>query len=433
MTRTLIVNADDYGLARGINDSILEAADRGTLGGVSVLGNGEDVDYALREYAKRAPRVRLAVHLALTEGKALSAPNDIPLIADERGMFRFSVVGLWMKYLFSSAARRTQLRAEVGRELAAQLARMRGGLTAHGLTADAVDGHQHVHMLPFVFDEVMQLGVKRVRIPSEPLYFVKGNIGTYLGAHSLGRIVLLALAMHARVKARACGVSFNDHTLGVLFSGRMALSVVEAGLRGISSLPPGETEVILHPASAREGELAVWKESRADIGWHYSPRRHRERELVTSSQLRALLASFIAGTGPRQTFLFRIPSPVRFLVSGSTAFGITIALLSAFTEWGKLWYILSATLAFSCSIAAGFLLHKYWTFSDRASGNARRQFASFITLNLFNVGLNALGLYLVVEHLHIWYIAAEVLVALAIALWSFTVMRLVIFRAAPVR
>ncbi len=140
-------------------------------------------------------------------------------------------------------------------------------------------------------------------------------------------------------------------------------------------------------------------------------------------------ADDLAGTGPKKTFLFRLPSPVRFLISGSIAFSITIILLYAFTEWGRLWYLLSATFAYSVSIGAGFLLHKYWTFSDRASGNVRRQFASFLTLNLFNIGLNALGLYLVVEYLHIWYIAAEVLVALTIALWSFTIMRLVIFRA----
>ncbi len=429
MKRSLIITADDFGLSHGNTDTILEAVDAGVVTRVSVLANGEALAYALEEYAKRAGRLSIAVHCNLTEGPALSPASEIPLLVDGRGCFRYSVGGLWRAYLVSRASVRRAMRAQIRQEVAAQIAHVRTILASHNLVASALDGHQHVHMLPFVFDEIVLLDISSVRIPSEPFYIARNHSMAHLSMHGVARVVLQILAHGARRNARDHGIKCNDYTLGVLFSGRMSYAVIEAGLKRIAGLRSGTTEIIVHPGSARDGELSSWRHSRAEIGWHYSREREQERLMLMSQDIRALVAQFLAGTLAAEHAL---PLPVRFIIAGGTSAATALGLLYAFTEWVHLWYIVSATLAFSASIAVSFILQKYWTFTDRAPLSAR-QLVPFFILNISNVGLNSLCLYLVVEYLHVWYMAAEVGVAAVIAVWSFIVMRFVVFAPRAVR
>src|SRR3989344_1337393 len=159
MVQRIIISADDFGLSRGVTDSILETFDKGALTSVSLLANGESVEHALIEYRERQQRLRLAVHLNLTEGPALSPASRIPHLVDERGMFKYSPVTFLLVYLLSFPARRRRLREEVICELGAQWERVRSDIHV-----EAADGHQHVHMIPFIFDIVATLPETRADI-----------------------------------------------------------------------------------------------------------------------------------------------------------------------------------------------------------------------------------------------------------------------------
>lgn len=264
----LVTCADDFGLSRGISDSILETVDRGAVRTISLLANGTAVEYALAEYAKRSERVTLALHVNLTEGKAISATKDIPHLVDEDGNFRYSIARLWLAYIFASYIERKALCEEVSREIAAQAARMRPALGSTGLV---VNGHQHVQMIPFVFDAILNTeGVSAVRVIREPFYFC----GMPSFRNMLALFVLARLSRRAAEKARARGIRTNDWFIGLLYSGRMNERVARAGL---SKIGEGSVELLFHPGSATKGELIEWGGGNADLAWHYSPWRFRER------------------------------------------------------------------------------------------------------------------------------------------------------------
>lgn len=268
MQNTLSIAADDFGLTRRVTDTILQVVDGGPVRLVSIVANGEAVEYALTEYKKRANILALAVHLNLTEGKTLSAPEEVPHLVDSRGMFKNSVAGLWLSYTFGSRTKRAALRAEVRREAVAQIGSIREALGGESL---AVNGHQHVHMLPFVFEEVMTIGgVVAVRITREPLFFC----GVPSPINMVARFMLSVLSRRLMHSARARGVRTNDWFVGLLYSGRMTEKILRAGLARAQG---GSVEALFHPGSAAEGELAEWKKGRADVAWHYSPWRERER------------------------------------------------------------------------------------------------------------------------------------------------------------
>lgn len=417
MTHSFIVSADDLGLTRRATDSILEAFDRGAVTSTSILANGEATEYALQEYQKRRGGLTLAVHLDLTEGKALSDPKEIPHLVNANGMFKNSSTSLLLTYLFSSNSRRKELREQVERELRAQWQRIRAEVSV-----DAANGHQHVHMIPFVFDIVLELpDIRYIRIPTEPFYYVRGNLRTYFSMHALTRYAFLFLGWRNRAHTSASNIRTNDYLLGFLFSGHMTYDNVAAGLSALRNYRPGIVELVFHPGVAERSEF---DKDHANSAWYLSPAHQAEKALLTSEQFRTMLTdSARASAGNELLDPWRM---VRFLITGIGAFLTTLFLLYVFTEWFSLWYVYSATIAYAISIAVSFVLQKYWTFENDASVATRAQFVRFVSLNIVNIGLNACGVYFLTE-LGLWYIASEFLVALLIAVSSFIVMRRFIF------
>lgn len=409
MTRTIIITADDYGLSRGVTDSILETVDLGPVKRVSILANGCALPYALAEYDKRKGHLELVVHLNLTEGKALSVPADVPHLVDADGRFRHSVGSLWFSHLSASRRVRDAYRAEIRLEAERQIALI---CEAIGAEAIPVNGHQHVHLLPFVADELAQLpAVSSLRSVCEPCYVV----GLPSLFHGIVRPVMRLLSRRASIASHAG----NERFVGFLYAGRMTL---ERALKGLGRIPSGRVEVLFHPGSALPGELDSWT---GDTAWHYAPQRLVERRALTSQASAALLDESYQPNNAYTTVF-------RFIVSGSLSVIVALSLLYAFTEWAKLWYVLSASIAFACSTAVSFVLQKFWTFDDRHTARVSSQVTAFIVLNLINLALNAVGIYVVVEWLHIGYITAEILVAGTIAFWSFFIMRSVIFKPSAV-
>lgn len=118
----------------------------------------------------------------------------------------------------------------------------------------------------------------------------------------------------------------------------------------------------------------------------------------------------------------------RFGISGATAALALFGTLYLLTEHLGLWYVYSVLIASTVSFFVSFGLQKLWTFRDQSSGAALRQLLAFVGLFLANSAINAALLYGMVEYLHAPYLAAEVLIAILIAIWNFIVMRYVIFK-----
>ncbi|MFA5942652.1 MAG: ChbG/HpnK family deacetylase [Candidatus Paceibacterota bacterium] len=285
MPRSLTVAADDFGLSRGITDTILEAVDHGPVRLVSLMTNGEAVEYALAEYQKRVGTLSLAVHIDLTDGKALLPPLTIPHLVDEHGMFTHSLEGLWLKYMLGSRYTREALRREVHAEMEAQCAVVR---SISGTEELRVNGHRHVHLVPFVFDELMKIdGVSAVRTVREPFFFC----GVPSPVHLVAREVLRLLSYRARRIAHTRGIQTNDWLVGFLYSGHMTVQRARAGVARASE---GSIELLFHPGSAQKGEFeGPYAQRPSTTAWHYAPERVREREALQKIQISEQINSVI--------------------------------------------------------------------------------------------------------------------------------------------
>lgn len=118
---------------------------------------------------------------------------------------------------------------------------------------------------------------------------------------------------------------------------------------------------------------------------------------------------------------------LRYLVSGIVAASTNIGLLYVFTDLFKLWYLHASIIAFTSSVLISFTLQKFWTFNDRNIKNTHRQFINYIVVAILGVVMNTVAMYLLVDLFDIWYILAQILTGILIAIFNFLMYKFFIF------
>jgi chitin disaccharide deacetylase len=202
VTRRLIVNADDFGLTRGVSAGILAAHRHGIVTSTTVLVTAdpdrEDVAAALDS------ALGVGLHVNLTLGKPLTRG---PSLVDGGGRF-------------VRDARRAAARAdgrEVRAEIEAQLARFQ---KLFRRAPTHLDTHHHVGLHPPVREVVLDI------------------------ARALG-VPVRSQDAAARARARGAGLATPDHFFGE--SGPDAYWSPARTLAHLRALPPGASEFMTHP------------------------------------------------------------------------------------------------------------------------------------------------------------------------------------------
>lgn len=236
--KSLVVTADDFGLAREVNEGILRAHRDGILSAASLMVGSPAAADAVA-MARATPTLRVGLHLVLIEAEPVLAPARIPGLVGPDGRFR-SDMAMYGPALFFSAGMRRQLAAEIEAQFEA--------FAATGLPLDHVNAHKHFHMHPAIAAEIVRLGrrfgARAVRTPVEP-----GDV--------LARIEPVTRGLEARIAApfarrldrqmRRAGFATPDQVFGLAWTGAMTASRI-AGL--LAHLPDGLTELYTHPATA---------------------------------------------------------------------------------------------------------------------------------------------------------------------------------------
>lgn len=274
---SLIINGDDFGLSLATNRAIIEAHRNGVLTSASLMVNeGAAQDAVLQ--ASKTPTLAVGLHLSLVLGKSSLPPTAIPSIVDSRGSFSNSPLVAGLKYFFGPQARR-----DVRREMRAQFERF----AATGLPFSHVDGHNHLHMHPVVFAELISLceefQVKRVRLvdgETRVHYEITGRPG--IGQSVISR-VFKSLNRHCHRQLDGRGFATASAVHGLFQSGWMHEQYL---LELLERIPPTEvTEIYLHPLSPGASD-AEKRDNPGGIGEFEALVSPRVRRAVESRGLR---------------------------------------------------------------------------------------------------------------------------------------------------
>ena len=245
----LIVTADDFGVAREVNDAVEAAHRGGVLTAASLMVAAPAAADAIAR-ARRMPSLRVGLHVVLVEGRPVLPASAVTHLVDGDGAFRSNMAALGTILSCSRQARR-QLAAEITAQFEA--------FRATGLTLDHCNAHKHFHLHPVVGGLIAAIGgrfgLRAVRIPLEPAQVLRKIERQTPWAPAL---LTAPFALLLRRRLRAAGLLAPDRIFGLRWSGRMTRDRL-AGL--IRNLPNGLSEIYLHPAT---GPFAG-----AAPGYHY--------------------------------------------------------------------------------------------------------------------------------------------------------------------
>ncbi|MCX6796382.1 MAG: GtrA family protein, partial [Candidatus Falkowbacteria bacterium] len=119
---------------------------------------------------------------------------------------------------------------------------------------------------------------------------------------------------------------------------------------------------------------------------------------------------------------------IKYIIAGGTAAATDLFLLFLFHDIFKINVVVSATLAFVIAFFVSFYLQKFWTFSDNSRNKIKQQMGIYFFVGVINAGINAIGMDFLVNKLQIWYILSQVIMCGSIALYSFIIYNLFIFK-----
>lgn len=235
--RKLIVNADDFGLTRGVNRAVAQAHCEGVLTSATMMANAAAFEDAVHVSAAN-PSLAIGCHVVLVDGVPVLPQHHIPSLVEGTGLSRS--LGRFAMNASLKRVRQTEIEAEA----IAQITRLQQA----GLRVTHVDTHKHTHMFPAVLAPLLRAaracGVLAIRNPFDLAGW------RFLQAHPelwkrWGEVTLLRSLRSNFVRAvRASGLKTTDGTAGVIVTGAMTQDSLRSTLQ---DLPDGVWELVCHP------------------------------------------------------------------------------------------------------------------------------------------------------------------------------------------
>lgn len=212
----LIINADDYGYSKEINEGILEAHESGIVTSTTIMSNEQFFEQAIEHYPKT---LGLGVHLNLTWGKSLATGEPF---------------SRWNKYrAIFGLVRKEFLEKEFRKQIEKVLER--------GIKPDHLDSHHHLHAFSPIRETVLHLAreynIGKVRWPKE------ASTGA---TFSMGYLKQRLIAS----KLKQCSLKTTDNFFGILYTKNPSLSHFISYLNF-----NGSAEICCHPGKASTNKI----------------------------------------------------------------------------------------------------------------------------------------------------------------------------------
>lgn len=117
----------------------------------------------------------------------------------------------------------------------------------------------------------------------------------------------------------------------------------------------------------------------------------------------------------------------RYAIVGGSSFIIDFGLLYLLTEYGHLYYLLSATISFLAGLIVNYLLSITWVFTENVLQNRFWEFLFFALIGCIGLLINLGFLYFFTEICHAHYLLSKILATLFTLFWNFFARKYALF------
>ena len=151
----VIVNADDLGMSREVNDATFQLMKSGHVTSATILTNGPFAESAC-EGTKDFPLCSFGVHLNVTEFFPLSQPDKLSPLLDSDGRF------------IPEQVRRTKIDRTLSNGIFDEYSAQIDQFLKLGFSPSHLDSHNYVHTVPQIFPILKRVqrkyGIRKVRL-----------------------------------------------------------------------------------------------------------------------------------------------------------------------------------------------------------------------------------------------------------------------------
>lgn len=123
----------------------------------------------------------------------------------------------------------------------------------------------------------------------------------------------------------------------------------------------------------------------------------------------------------------------RYLFSGGLGAATDLLVLYVLVDLLGVWYLAGSSVAFVIAWFVSFGMQKFWTFQnhERQSAIVGRQALIFFGIAIVNLALNTASMYVLVNYFDVWYITAQIMTSIFIAVESFFAYKFLVFNNRP--
>ena len=114
-----------------------------------------------------------------------------------------------------------------------------------------------------------------------------------------------------------------------------------------------------------------------------------------------------------------IAQVMKFGIVGVIAFIIDYGVLIFLTEVCGVYYLLSSMISFVVSVIFNYLASMKYVFSGKDGMSKQKEFIIFVILSVIGLGINQLGMWIMVDKLNIFYMFSKIFVTAVVMVWNF--------------
>ncbi len=234
----LIVNADDFGLTRGVNRAISELHRSGVVTSATLMARANATADAVQR-ARATPSLGVGCHVVLVDGDPVLPPGEIPTLVDPRTNRFHATLGGFLTRLFCGRIRSNEIEAEAAAQIAL--------IQTEDIALTHVDTHKHLHMFPGVLRPLLRaaraMGIGAIRNPFEPAWSLRATpAAPRLRRAEVSLLQRLQPGFQRIVTEE--GFTTTDGLIGVLATGTLDFKTVRSLL---ANMPAGTWEMVTHP------------------------------------------------------------------------------------------------------------------------------------------------------------------------------------------
>ncbi len=117
---------------------------------------------------------------------------------------------------------------------------------------------------------------------------------------------------------------------------------------------------------------------------------------------------------------------LKYSTTGLLALGINLIFLFILTEIFKIFYLISAVLAFLISMSFSFICHGKWTFPDFEP--RKRKYMKFLFINILILLWDTFFLFILVEFINIEYLISQTIAFSFSGIANFFIQKKLVFK-----